>query len=130
MSRIRERVGYVTADETRTTEDDDPQGGKSLARCRLGNHRHNQVLTGRRLEARGYLRVEPDPEEGRVRRIYLTDAGRRARDDAVVAVTPLIARLESELGRGTFDALVPRLQRLRAWLDEEREAAGDQQPLP
>ncbi len=81
--------------------------------------------TVQRLEARGFLRVEPDPEDGRAKHVYLTDAGRRARDEAVAAVAPLIAKLEAELGRDTFDDLVPNLQRLRAWLDEEREAGGD-----
>jgi DNA-binding MarR family transcriptional regulator len=84
--------------------------------------------TVQRLGARGYLRVEPDPEDGRAKRVYLTDAGRRARGDAIAAVAPLIAKLESELGHGMFDDLLPSLQRLRAWLDDEREADKGEQP--
>ena len=42
--------------------------------------------TLQRLEARGLVRVEPDPEDGRGKRVFLTAAGRRRRDAAVTAV--------------------------------------------
>ena len=92
----------------------DIAGALQLARGAVTN-------TVQRLEARGFLRTKPDPVDGRGKRVFLTGAGRQAREDAVAAVAPLIARLEAELGRESFRALLPYLQRLRAWLDLERE---------
>ena len=77
--------------------------------------------TVQRLEARGFLRVEADPLDGRGKRIFLTDAGRQARKQAVAALVPLIATLEAEIGREAFDAMLPHLQALRAWLDREKQ---------
>lgn len=77
--------------------------------------------TVQRLEARGFLRTEPDPEDGRGKRVYLTETGRRAREDAIAALAPALQELERELGRETFEALLPHLQKLRAWLDADRD---------
>lgn len=76
--------------------------------------------TVQRLEARGFLRTEPDPADGRGKRIFITEPGRKAREDAVAAVKPLIVELEGAVGRGPFVALLPHLQRIRAWLDAKR----------
>lgn len=77
--------------------------------------------TLQRLEARDFVRTKPDPGDRRGKRVFLTAAGRRAREDAVVAVAPLVAELEAAIGRESFGALLPHLQRVRAWLDRRRE---------
>ena len=74
----------------------------------------------RRLGEQGLLAVRDDPDDGRGKRVGLTDAGRRARHDAVAALAPEVARLSAALGDDTFDALLPGLARVRQWLDTNR----------
>jgi DNA-binding MarR family transcriptional regulator len=74
--------------------------------------------TLQRLESRGLVRVEPDPEDGRGKRVFLTDAGREMRERAIAAVGPMIADIGSVLPEA--EALLPALRRLRAHLDAAR----------
>ena len=111
------------------------------------------VITGvvDRLEARGLVRREPDPEDRRRLRLVLTESGRRASEEVEAALTgELAAQLASaaaaelaELGRAlalldrTFSALEARMpgdaavcgeEDMPAWDDETgggwREAEG------
>jgi len=50
------------------------------------------------LEALGYLRREPDPEDARLRRISLTERGRGAIDAARRARAALLGELQDRLG--------------------------------
>lgn len=72
------------------------------------------------LEGRGLVEVRPDPEDGRAKRVFLTEAGRTFRVGAIgrtaarfgQVVTPEIAALLEELR--------PGLTRLRKHMDENR----------
>jgi DNA-binding MarR family transcriptional regulator len=77
--------------------------------------------TTQRLEERGYVRVEPDPEDGRGKRIFITAAGRRRRAAAVASATAALAPLLADLPQGAFDALLPGLRAIRTRLDRARE---------
>lgn len=77
--------------------------------------------TIQRLEARGLITVRPDPRDGRGKRVAITSAGRRARDEAVAAIGPLLAELEGAFSRKDFAAALPFLQELRAYLDRSRD---------
>jgi DNA-binding MarR family transcriptional regulator len=77
--------------------------------------------TLQRLEARGFVRLEPDPADGRGKLVFLTPAGRAAREAAIAALAPLLAELARVLPRQEVAALLPGLQRLRAYLDRARE---------
>jgi DNA-binding MarR family transcriptional regulator len=62
-----------------------------------------------RLEARGLIDRRPDPEDGRARRIRLTDRGRDHADAAVADLLDRERRLLgglSEQDRGTLAALL------------------------
>jgi DNA-binding MarR family transcriptional regulator len=74
-----------------------------------------------RLEARGLIRTEADTEDRRSKRVYLTDAGRKAWQDCVLRMTPALARMRAELGAGVFEQALPALQTVRAWLDQDRD---------
>jgi len=39
------------------------------------------------LQDRGYIDVQPDPEDGRGKRVYLTETGRAFREEAIALVT-------------------------------------------
>lgn len=77
--------------------------------------------TLQRLEAKGYIELRPTPGDGRSKEVYLTDAGRAAREQAVQAATALVRRLNTALSETDFAAMLPGLQRLRMALDRARE---------
>lgn len=79
------------------------------------------AVTGtlKRLEAGGLVTVTPDPQDGRVKQVRLTDQGRAAREAAIGAVSPILARLEGFMPAGELGALTPGLQKLRRLLDTE-----------
>src|SRR3954470_3959153 len=76
----------------------------------LSKQRVNDLL--RELEERGYLRLEPDPTDGRARTIRLTPRGRRLHQTAVVVHADVEREWTRALGtrrfahlRETLDAL-------------------------
>jgi DNA-binding MarR family transcriptional regulator len=77
--------------------------------------------TMQRLEERGLIRVEPDPQDGRGKRVFLTEAGRARRADAVASATDALAPLLADLPAGTIDALLPGLRAVRTRLDRARD---------
>ena len=78
--------------------------------------------TIQRLEAKGFISVRPDPDDGRGKIVAITEAGRIAREDALAALLPLLQRLEDEFPQSEFAAAIPFLSRIRAWLDRARDA--------
>ena len=73
-----------------------------------------------RLEAKGFIVLTPDPKDGRSKRVRLTPAGRAAREEAIHAAAPLLARVASAFDPREAAELLPALQRIRRWLDENR----------
>ncbi len=76
--------------------------------------------TLQRLEARGLVRVEPDPEDGRGKRVFLTAAGRRRRDAAVAIVAPALAEAIAGLDAAALAETIARLRLVRESLDRAR----------
>jgi DNA-binding MarR family transcriptional regulator len=79
--------------------------------------------TLQRLEARGLVTVGPDPDDGRGKRVHITEAGRRVRDRSIAALGPALAVLEREFGEAAFADALPFLERLRASLDAARDGS-------
>ncbi len=79
------------------------------------------TATLQRLEAKGFIRIDPDPEDGRAKRVFLTPSGRRAREGALSALAPDLDRIARSLPAAEAEALLPGLERLRAWLDTHRD---------
>lgn len=77
--------------------------------------------TLQRLEADGYVRIAPDAEDGRVKRVTITKAGMKARDLALAALAPEMAALAKALPRELLAELLPRLATLRAAMDAARD---------
>src|SRR3990167_1529971 len=76
--------------------------------------------TLQRLEAKGFIRLDPDSEDGRSKRVVLTAAGRAARDDALKAMRPSLTDLPEGFPPALAREILPTLERLRIWLDTHR----------
>jgi len=73
-----------------------------------------------KLENRGFIKVSPDPEDGRGKLVTLTPAGQAMRDQALSLSGPVFSSLLEEFERKDFDQALPFLSRLRANLDKAR----------
>ena len=74
--------------------------------------------TLQRLEARGLVRLEPDPQDARAKRVFLTDEGRARRDAAVAFTATDLAHIAATAAI-TPEALLPPLRALRTALDRD-----------
>lgn len=74
-----------------------------------------------RLEDKGFITLSADPDDGRSKRVLLTKTGRAAREDCVKAAWPLLTRSRAALTRDEFESLLPIMEKLRQWLDENRD---------
>jgi DNA-binding MarR family transcriptional regulator len=76
--------------------------------------------TLQKLEAKGFIRVDPDPDDARSKRVFLTPAGKQARDASLKALVPEIAQLPAGFPPDLAAEILPSLERLRIWLDTNR----------
>ena len=73
------------------------------------------------LEREGLIALRPNPEDGRSKLVYLTDAGRVFRDDVIAAFAPDVARIAAAFPPELVARLLPDLERLRKVLDADRD---------
>lgn len=76
--------------------------------------------TLQRLEAKAFISVAANPSDGRAKIITITAEGQRARDDAIRAAAPMLRQLETALGPELIEGLLPRLEEVRIYLDQNR----------
>lgn len=74
-----------------------------------------------RLVGKGYLRIEPDPVDGRVKFHLLTVKGKVMYEEALRRLSPDVGLIFAEWNAEDLDALHARLFQLKTWLDENRE---------
>jgi DNA-binding MarR family transcriptional regulator len=72
------------------------------------------------LESRGFVAIRADATDRRSKRVLLTAAGRRFRDDAIAAIEAGLAGIADRLDDGTLPETVQRLRKIRRTLDEAR----------
>jgi len=98
--------------------------GRSLARIARAVQVERPAMTNtvQKLEARGLVRVGPDPRDGRGKLVFLTEAGRVAREAAVAAATDAVTPIAAGIPPAELEAALPLLRRLRAALDAARDA--------
>ncbi len=70
-----------------------------------------------KLEWAGYIHVRPDWDDARRKMISISPAGRRAREVALAAITPMITDLITDMGEDKVRATLPVLRELRAKLE-------------
>ena len=73
------------------------------------------------LEKRELIRMVPNPQDGRGKLIYLTEAGRVLRDNAIHTITPDIMTMIPQFGADDASTALPLLRKLRALLDNARD---------
>lgn len=76
--------------------------------------------TLQKLEAKGFIRVDPDADDARSKRVFLTPTGRSARDAGLKALAPDLAELPAGFPPALAAEILPALEQLRIWLDANR----------
>lgn len=72
------------------------------------------------LERKGFVDIKPDEKDGRAKRVFITDAGRQMREDSIATLIPYMVKFAADIPVSELAAVLPLLQRVRQWLDEER----------
>ena len=73
------------------------------------------------LEAHGLVELRPNPEDGRSKRVWLTDAGRDLRSQTIVALGEEFARMAADFDTERLLAIRPVLTDLRIMMDAARD---------
>ena len=76
--------------------------------------------TLQRLEEQGLIKVVTDPDDGRRKQVTLSEAGARRHQECLTTLKPALDRLRSAFPEADFEAALPFLGALRAWLDGNR----------
>ena len=72
-----------------------------------------------RLEKAGYVHIRPDWDDGRRKRISISEAGLAARNEALKCVEPVFQEMAEHMGDEKIKAVLPVLRKLRTHLDED-----------
>lgn len=73
-----------------------------------------------RLERQGYVRVRPDPSDGRAKLVSLTPEGAAVHSVCLARVGPAMAVAVDAIPEGLVEMLLPKLVTLREALDRAR----------
>lgn len=77
------------------------------------------TLTG--LAEAGLIRMEPNPDDGRSKRVMLTEEGRRFREEAIARLKPTLIRMAQAVDSRAVAGALPLLSEMRSYLDKSRE---------
>lgn len=72
------------------------------------------------LQDRGYIDVQPDPEDGRGKRVFLTEAGSAFREEAIVLVSKEFKHVIGADQLAIMRRIRGDLEQMRKHLDENR----------
>lgn len=81
--------------------------------------------TLKKLQAKGLIHIEPDPDSGRQKRVTITAAGKAMRERAIAAAFPLLQEFAAALDMAAVRDQLPELQEVRQYLDEYRYRRRD-----
>jgi DNA-binding MarR family transcriptional regulator len=76
--------------------------------------------TLQRLAGRGLVAIRGDQDDGRRKHVRLTPEGLAAYEASLVGMRPVMVSLRQRFGEDDFEAALPFLTALRAWLEENR----------
>lgn len=80
------------------------------------------------LEKHGLVEMRPNPNDGRSKQVWLTEAGRTFRDRAIAAMADDMQALQGKLDFKEIAELTPRLAQVRQVLDENRTLPDSRKP--
>lgn len=72
-----------------------------------------------KLEWAGHVHIHPDWDDARRKQVTISPAGRKARDAALAAITPIISDMVEHLGAKKVRAVLPVLREMRARFDDQ-----------
>lgn len=75
------------------------------------------------------VEIRPNPMDKRSKRVWLTEAGRRFRNEAIAQLDPDMQEFAKRFPAEEIAALVPALQKIRTYLDAARNPDPDF-PIP
>ena len=73
------------------------------------------------LEAQGLIEMRPNPDDGRSKLVYLTEAGQSLRDRTIESLGPDFERIAEGVDMDSLKGIVPALRALRIFLDADRD---------
>jgi DNA-binding MarR family transcriptional regulator len=110
-----------------------PQFGVLNRFCRLGDNETPQSLasafqvtkgamtnTLNRLNVRGLVRIKPDPNDGRSKRVFITAKGKKVRNQSIEAAVGNFQEFKLNFTDEEVQQALPFLFKLRKFLDENR----------
>lgn len=74
-----------------------------------------------KLDDTGLVDIRPNPDDGRSKQVWITEAGRAFRDDCIAGLGPDISVTLQKIDASDFAAALPFLARLRSVLDQMRD---------
>lgn len=72
-----------------------------------------------KLEWAGHVHITPDWEDARRKLVAISPSGRRAREAALAAITPVIGQVVEEIGSDKVRTVLPVLREIRKRFGEE-----------
>ena len=73
------------------------------------------------LEKHQLVKLTPNPKDGRSKCVWLTAKGRKFREKAIQSLATELEVLTQEFSPEFIEDLVPKLTRIRAYMDERRD---------
>ena len=71
-----------------------------------------------KLEWAGHVHIHPDWDDARRKQVTISPAGRKARDAALAAITPIIGDVVEQIGSEKVRSVLPVLREVRTKFDE------------
>lgn len=76
------------------------------------------------LERAGLIEIAKNPKDGRSKLVHITPAGRELHQQVIESLTPDFARIADALTPEKVAQMLPELEALRRFLDQDRAAHG------
>ncbi|MEM6595005.1 MAG: MarR family transcriptional regulator [Pseudomonadota bacterium] len=75
------------------------------------------------LEKRGLVEMRPNPKDARSKQVWLTEDGRRVRDETIAKLGPEFMTVAGAIPPEKVQMILPILEELRIYLDKARDDA-------
>ena len=76
--------------------------------------------TLKQLDSKGFVKITPSETDGRSKIVSISDNGRAAHVDAQAALAEVFQDFVAHFSFEDVNALIPGLEKIRIWLDENR----------